>query len=122
MQRLAALVPRPRLHLIRFHGVLTPNAKLHPLAVPQGPEVRERTTEFAAAGKCEAEVFQSYFPGAQRPLETPMRRGEAGHVPNDPAKAYSIGYSSVTGNWAAATVRGSPCRNCLSVCVGGKFD
>ena len=27
MQRLAALVPRPRLHLIRFHGVLTPNAK-----------------------------------------------------------------------------------------------
>ena len=27
MQRLAALVPRPRLHLIRFHGVLAPNAK-----------------------------------------------------------------------------------------------
>jgi hypothetical protein len=28
MQRLAALVPRPRLHLIRFHGVLAPNAKM----------------------------------------------------------------------------------------------
>ncbi len=28
MQRLAALVPCPRLHLIRFHGVLAPNAKL----------------------------------------------------------------------------------------------
>jgi Putative transposase len=28
MQRLAALVPRPRLHLIRFHGVLAPNARL----------------------------------------------------------------------------------------------
>jgi hypothetical protein len=28
MQRLAALVPRPRLHLIRFYGVLAPNAKL----------------------------------------------------------------------------------------------
>ena len=26
MERLAALVPRPRLHLIRFHGVLAPNA------------------------------------------------------------------------------------------------
>ena len=26
MQRLAALVPRPRLHLIRFHRVLAPNA------------------------------------------------------------------------------------------------
>ena len=30
MQRLAALVPRPRLHLIRFHGVLAPEAR------PQG--------------------------------------------------------------------------------------
>jgi hypothetical protein len=27
-QRLAALAPRPRLHLIRCHGVLAPNAKL----------------------------------------------------------------------------------------------
>jgi hypothetical protein len=27
MQWLAALVPRPRLHLIRFHGVLAPNAE-----------------------------------------------------------------------------------------------
>lgn len=28
MQRLAALVPRPRLHLIRFHAVLAPHARL----------------------------------------------------------------------------------------------
>jgi hypothetical protein len=28
MERMAALVPRLRLHLIRFHGVLAPNAKL----------------------------------------------------------------------------------------------
>ena len=42
MQRLAALVPRPRLHLIRFHGVLAPSfttsAKLRALVVPQEPE------------------------------------------------------------------------------------
>ena len=38
MQRLAALVPRPRLHLIRFHGVLAPNAKLRAHVVPQEPE------------------------------------------------------------------------------------
>ena len=37
MQRLAALVPRPRLHLIRFHGVLAPNVKLRVLVVPQEP-------------------------------------------------------------------------------------
>ena len=35
MQRLAALVPRPRLHLIRLHGVLAPNAKLRAQVVPQ---------------------------------------------------------------------------------------
>ena len=37
MQRLAALVPRPRLNLIRFHGVLAPNAKLRSEIVPGGP-------------------------------------------------------------------------------------
>ncbi len=37
MQRLAALVPRPRLHLIRFHGVLAPNAKLRLGVVPVPP-------------------------------------------------------------------------------------
>ena len=37
MQRLAALVPRPRLHLIRFHGVLAPNAKLRPDIIPNAP-------------------------------------------------------------------------------------
>ena len=36
MQRLAALVPQPRLHLIRFHGVLAPNAGLRAAIVP-GP-------------------------------------------------------------------------------------
>ncbi len=35
-QRLAALVPRPRLHLIRFHRVLAPNAGLRAAVVP-GP-------------------------------------------------------------------------------------
>ena len=35
MQRLAALVPRPRLHLIRFHGVLAPNAKLRAAVIPK---------------------------------------------------------------------------------------
>jgi len=50
MERLAALVPRPRLHLIpfdklragRFHGVLAPNAKLRRKIVPAPAE---RATE-----------------------------------------------------------------------------
>ena len=47
MQWLAALVSRPRLHLIRFHGVLAPNAKLRSKVVP-APE--QATT--AGAGDC----------------------------------------------------------------------
>ncbi|BAO83844.1 hypothetical protein SMCB_1616 [Serpentinimonas maccroryi] len=60
MQRLAALVPRPRLHLIRFHGVLAPNAKLRPLVVPPGPEVQEQqATKVAVADECEVEAVQA---------------------------------------------------------------
>jgi hypothetical protein len=57
MQRLAALVPRPRLHLIRFHGVLAPNAKLRPLVVPQGPPAQaQAATEAAATTQCEVDA------------------------------------------------------------------
>ncbi len=62
MQRLAALVPRPRLHLIRFHAVLAPSAKLRALAVPQGPQAQaqdaEEATKAAATAECEIETVQ----------------------------------------------------------------
>ena len=51
MQRLAALVPRPRLHLMRFHGVLAPNAKLRAQVVPQEPEP---PVQAAPPAECEA--------------------------------------------------------------------
>ena len=51
MQRLAALVPRPRLHLIRLHGVLAPNAKHGALVVPQE---REPPAQAAPPAECEA--------------------------------------------------------------------
>ena len=34
VQRAAARVPHPRLHLIRFHGVLAPRARLRVAVVP----------------------------------------------------------------------------------------
>jgi hypothetical protein len=50
MQRLAALVPRPRLHFIRFHGVLAPNAKLRAAIIPSPPEnTTERSADHAHA-------------------------------------------------------------------------
>ena len=59
MQRLAALVPRPRLHLIRFHGVLAPNAKLRALVVLQEVpqevlQVPETPAQQAKPAACEA--------------------------------------------------------------------
>jgi hypothetical protein len=49
MQRLA-LVPRPRLHLIRFHGVLAPNAKLRGKIIPSPAErATEASTDDAHA-------------------------------------------------------------------------
>jgi hypothetical protein len=59
MQRLAALVPWPRLHLIRFHGVLAPNAKLRPLVAPQEPAETEQSTEPTAAAECEIDTAQA---------------------------------------------------------------
>ena len=50
MQRLAALVPRPRLHLICFHGVLAPNATLRKAAVPVPPTASAPAP--AHAGDC----------------------------------------------------------------------
>jgi len=44
-------VPRPRLHLIRFHGILAPNARLRAQVVPQEPEPPVQATPPA---ECEA--------------------------------------------------------------------
>lgn len=38
MEKLAALVPRPRVHLTRFHGVLAPNSKYRKQIVPKKQE------------------------------------------------------------------------------------
>ncbi len=60
MQQLAALVPRPRLHLIRFHGVLAPNAKLRALVVPQQPPAQaQAATSAAGAADCDIETVQA---------------------------------------------------------------
>jgi hypothetical protein len=51
MERLAALVPRPRFHLIRFHGVLAPNAKLRSKIVPAPTERATETAPDHAQGE-----------------------------------------------------------------------
>ncbi len=66
MQRLAALVPR-RPHLIRFHGVLAPNARLRALVVPQGP--LEPAVQAAGGAQCEPVQARSQRIGWARLLE-----------------------------------------------------
>ena len=58
MQRLAALVPRSRLHLTRFHGMLALNAKLRSKVMPK-------------AGQC-AVAYSEVYPCAR---STPARAG-----------------------------------------------
>ena len=49
------LVPRPRPHLIRFHGVLAPNAKLRALVVPQEVlQAPKPAPQEAKPAECEA--------------------------------------------------------------------
>ena len=43
LAKLAALVPRPRAHLVCYHGILAPNAKQRSQVVPRaGPQRRHR--------------------------------------------------------------------------------
>ena len=49
----------PRLHLIRYHGVLAPNGKLRARVEPQGPLAHAAAaTEAAGAGECDVETVQ----------------------------------------------------------------
>ena len=43
LSRLASLIPRPRIHLIRFHGVFAPHFKYRSLIVPQ-PSFSDKTS------------------------------------------------------------------------------
>ena len=49
LERLAALVPRPRFPLVTYHGVLAPSASLRPHIVPEPPEPPEARCAHDAA-------------------------------------------------------------------------
>jgi hypothetical protein len=48
LRRLAALVPPPRAHLVRYFGVFAPNARVRPRVVPASPDPPSR----ARAASC----------------------------------------------------------------------
>ncbi|CAM6000750.1 unnamed protein product [Sphagnum balticum] len=50
MEKLAALVPRPRVHLTRFHGVLGPHYKYRKQIVPKKPPELELVSGLGGLG------------------------------------------------------------------------
>jgi hypothetical protein len=61
MEKAAALVPQPRIHLTRFHGVLAPHAKIRSLIVPTA-----LLKEEAAQPTAEATARPVDKPGSRR--------------------------------------------------------
>ncbi len=52
-EKLAALVPPPRLHLLRYHGVLAPRARARDRIVPAQPVAEPSATDGdASAASC----------------------------------------------------------------------
>ena len=65
MQKLAALIPRPRLNLTRYHGVLAPNAKLRSQIIPQRPEDKvDEEAKDTAVVACTG-IRKQYMPWAR---------------------------------------------------------
>ena len=83
MQRLAARMPRPRLHLIRFHGVLAPNTKLRSEIIPSPVEqATEPACDHAQAqGAPEAEAMRVVITGSSGQIGSNLavRCLESGH-------------------------------------------
>ena len=80
MERLAALVPRPRLHLIRFHGVLAPNAKLRGKIVPAAakPAIEtSRTLPQLPSIACEKAMIPSHETNTLLPVKGPIKPVES---------------------------------------------
>ena len=111
MQRLAALVPRPGLNLIRFHGVLAPNAKLRPQVIP-GRAVGENNTadeldgapRHARSARMSRALLLTKPPGA-------VLNGERRPEGRKPGRVFVDGCSISTWNTAltvAATSRSLP--------------
>ena len=65
MERLVALVPRPRVHLTRYHGVLGPHYKNRKQIVPKPPELKIVTDDQVAADPKQLELKKKNIPWAR---------------------------------------------------------
>ena len=66
LSRLASLIPRPKIHLIRFHGVFAPNCKYRSLIVPQSALLektssKEKKKQKKSCSMAWAKLFKRVF-------------------------------------------------------------
>ena len=66
MARLAALVPKPRVNLTRFHGVFAPNSKYRALVTPAKRGKGNKREENCKTGDCESANRHAAMTWAQR--------------------------------------------------------
>jgi hypothetical protein len=66
MARLAALIPRPRANLTRFHGIFAPNSKYRALVTPAKRGKGNNREENCKTGECEPPNLHTAMTWAQR--------------------------------------------------------
>ena len=76
MARLAAIIPAPRLHIVRYHGVLAPRSRLRPQIVPG------RRRDGDSAGGTSVAAASAATDGGAAPAHTvPSATDEASKAP-----------------------------------------
>ena len=84
IQRLAALLPRPGLHLIRYPGVLAPNAKLRGALIPQPEQSDNAPAHEHAHGQAARMSWARLLKRVRWAVEDPRRDRRAGGDREDP--------------------------------------
>ena len=79
LERLAPLIPPPRAHQVRYHGVLAPCSSARDHVVPAGPETLETalSSREAGAGSTGAADGGGASLGADPPIDLPGDRSES---------------------------------------------
>ena len=104
MQRLAALVPRPRLNLIRFHGVLAPHAKLRPQIIPGRAHTANDTADDPDGAPPHARSARMSWARLLTKPPGAVLNGERRPEGRKPGRVFVDGYSISTWNIAPTVV------------------
>jgi Putative transposase len=75
IERIAALIPTPRIHMVRFHGLLGPAAKWRPCVIPNAAVAIEQAEPPNTGGPTAWDAVDSGPTGKQEAPDTPKPQG-----------------------------------------------